>query len=170
MTEKVSTGIYPPYFNTYVSLVENEEMNSLLRKEAEEAEHLFSSIPDEKWLYKYKANKWTVKEVLQHITDTERVFNFRALAFSRRDPNTFPSFNENEYTKNSNANNRNPKDLLAEFLAVRKSTQLLFHGFSDEQLNAIGKASSNEMSVKGIGYIISGHFAHHVKILKERYL
>jgi len=170
MSDKKSTGVYPPYFSTYVSLVENEEPNSILQKQAEEAEHFFSSIPGDKWSYKYEENKWTVKEVLQHITDTERVFSFRALAFARKDTNTFPSFNENSYTKNSNANNKNPKDLLAEFLAVRKSTQLLFNGFSDEQLNAIGKASSNEMSVKGIGYIIAGHFAHHVKILKERYL
>lgn len=170
MSDKKSTGVYPPYFNSYISLVENEELNSILQKQAEEAEHFFSSIPGDKWSYKYEETKWTVKEVLQHIIDTERVFTFRALVFARKDPNTFPSFNENEYAKNSYANNRNSADLIEEFLAVRKSTQLLFDSFSDEQLNAIGKASSYEMSVSAISYMIPGHFAHHVKILKERYL
>ncbi|MDE3184520.1 MAG: DinB family protein [Bacteroidota bacterium] len=162
-------GVYPPNFNRYISLVEDEELNSILKKQPAESSAFFNSIPQDKWLYKYAENKWTIKEVLQHITDTERIFSFRALVFARKDPNTFPSFNENEYAKNSNANDRNPADLIEEFLAVRKSTQLLFESFSDEQLNAIGKASSYEMSVKAVGYMIAGHFTHHLKILKERY-
>ena len=162
-------GAYPPYFSRYISLVENEELNSILKKQPAESFPFFNSISQDKWSYKYAENKWTIKEVLQHITDTERVFAFRALVFARKDPNTFPSFDENEYANNSKANDRNPADLIEEFLAVRKSTQLLFESFSDEQLNAIGKASSYEMSVMAIGYMIPGHFEHHLKILKERY-
>ena len=169
MADNRSIGVYPSFFSTYISLVETEELPVILKKQATEAAGFFNSVPKDKWLYKYAENKWTVKDVLQHITDTERVFSFRALAFSRKDPNTFPSFNENEYAKNSNASNRRPEDLIEEFLAVRKSTQLLFDGFSDEQLSNIGKASSKEMSVNAIGYMIAGHFAHHMKILKERY-
>jgi len=169
MPNKQDMGAHPPNFNRYISLVENEELNSLLKKQPEEASRFFNSIPQDKWLYRYAENKWTIKEVLQHITDTERVFAFRALVFARKDPNTFPSFNENEYANNSNANNRNAADLIEEFLAVRKSTQLLFESFSDAQLNATGKASSYEMSVMAIGYMIPGHFEHHLKILKERY-
>ena len=165
-----SIGIFPPPFNNYISLVENEDLNSILENQSNEMENFFSSLSEDKWFYKYEENKWTIKEVLQHITDTERVFNFRAFVFARKDPNTFPSFDENEYAKNSNANEKKPEDLIQEFLTVRKSTQLLFKGFSETQLNAIGKASSYEMSVAAIGYMMAGHLKHHLNILKERYL
>ena len=163
-------GVFPSYFNKYISLVENESLNSILESQSGEIENFFSTVSEDKWLYKYEENKWTIKEVLQHITDTERVFNFRAFVFARKDPNTFPSFDENEYAKNSNANNKKPEDLIQEFLAVRKSTQLLFKGFSPSQLKSVGKASSYEMSVAAIGYTIAGHLKHHMNILKERYL
>jgi len=170
MTEQKSLGVYPPSFNHYISLVENEELSFILEKQRKDASEFFNSIPEGKWLYKYVENKWTIKEVLQHITDTERAFSFRALVFARKDPNTFPSFNENEYAKNSHADNRNPQDLIEEFLAVRKSSELLFNSFSEEQLQSIGKTSNYEMSVNAIGYMIAGHFQHHVNLLKERYL
>lgn len=163
-------GAFPSHFKNYISLVENEELNSLLEKQSKETEVLFSSVPEDKWLYKYEEDKWTVKEVLQHITDTERVFNFRALGFARKDPNTFPSFDENEYAKNSNANDKNAEDLIQEFLAVRKSTQLLYKSFSEKQLEAVGKASTYQMSVEALGYTTAGHLKHHLNILKERYL
>jgi uncharacterized damage-inducible protein DinB len=169
MADHNSLGVYPPNFDKYISLVDNEELNSILERQATEALNFFNSIPEEKWTHKYAENKWTVKEVLQHITDTERVFSFRALAFSRKDPHTLPSFDENEYASNSNANNRTPQNLVDEFLIVRKSTQFLFDGFSSDQLNYVGKASTYEMSVKAIGYMIAGHFAHHMKILKQKY-
>ena len=165
-----SIGVFPPHFDKYISLVKNEVLNSILEKQLMKIENFFSSIPEDKWLYKYEENKWTIKEVLQHITDTERVFNFRAFVFARKDPNTFPSFNENDYAKNSNANNKSGQDLIHEFVAVRRSTQLLFKGFSESQLMAVGKASSYEMSVSAMGYLIAGHLAHHLNILKERYL
>ncbi|MEO8820459.1 MAG: DinB family protein [Ginsengibacter sp.] len=161
---------YPPHFNKYIELVKNEDLNFILSEQAKEAESFFNAIPAEKWSYKYGEEKWSIKEVVQHITDTERVFGYRALAFSRKDPNIIPSFDENEYTKNSNAGNKDSKDLIEEFLAVRKSDQLLFKGFSEEQLHTTGKASSYEMDVRSVGYMIAGHFAHHITILKERYL
>ena len=170
MIDQKSIGIYPPSFNNYISLVENEELPFILEKQMKEASEFFNSIPEDKWSYKYAENKWTVKEVLQHIADTERVFSFRALVFARKDPNTFTSFNENEYAKNSGAVNRNPSDLIEEFLAVRNSSRLLFNSFSEAQLQSVGKSSNYEMSVNAIGYMIAGHFQHHVNILKERYL
>lgn len=170
MLQEKPIGIYPPYFYNYISLVENEDLKTVLNKQIEESEKFFNSIPEEKYLYKYTEGKWTVKEVFQHIIDRERVFSFRALAFSRKDPNTFPSFNENNYIRNSNADNRNWKELIQELVAVRTSTQFLFNSFSQEQLNAVGKASDYEMSVNAIGYTIAGHLAHHINILKERYL
>ncbi len=170
MIQQNSLGVRPPFFDKYISLVENNDLASILLQQIDEAKEIFSSIPGDKWLYKYAENKWTIKEVLQHITDTERVFSFRALVFARRDPNSFPSFDENEYAKNANANKREPENLLEEFVAVRKSSRMLFSSFSEEDLDAIGKASTYEMSVKAIGYMIPGHFRHHINILKEKYL
>ncbi|HZI68992.1 MAG TPA: DinB family protein [Hanamia sp.] len=170
MSHASIAGVYPPYFERYISLVNSQNLISILQRQADEAAGYFSNFPLEKWPYRYEEGKWTIREVLQHVTDTERVFSFRALVFARKDPNTFPSFNENDYAKNSRANEQDPKDLIEEFLAVRKSTLLLFKSFSNEQLNAIGKASNYEMSVKAIGYMIAGHFQHHVNILNEKYL
>jgi hypothetical protein len=163
-------GIYSPHFYNYIKLVENEDLKTVLKNQLQESEKFFTSIPEEKHLYKYAENKWSVKEVIQHIIDTERVFDYRALAFSRKDIHTLPSFDENDYAKNSNADSRNWQDLMNEFMVVRKSTIFLFQSFSPEQSDAVGKASDYEMSVKAMGYTIAGHFAHHINILKERYL
>lgn len=170
MATQNSIGIYPDYFYKYIRLVENEDLKTVLRNQLNETEQFLRSIPAEKYLYKYAEGKWSVKEVLQHITDTERVFSFRSFVFSRKDPNTFPSFNENDYATNSNADDKKWEDLIKEFVAERKSTEALFNSFSDEQLNSVGKASNYEMSVKALGYTIAGHVAHHINILKERYL
>lgn len=167
---KSKVGIYAAHFSPYIKLVENEDLKTILQKQLEQAEVFFNSIPEEKYLYKYAEGKWSIKEVIQHITDTERVFAYRALAFSRKDVNTLPSMDENLYAQNSNADNRNWRNLIDEFVAVRKLTILLFNSFSEEQLDAIGKASSYEMSTKAMGYTIAGHAAHHINILKERYL
>lgn len=162
--------VYPSQFTQYIKRVENEDLDTILQNQEEQAIAFFNSIPEEKQLYKYAEGKWTIKEVLQHVTDTERVFSFRALAFSRKDPNTFPSFDENNYTKNADADNKEWKDLVEEFAAVRRSTELLFDSFSEQQLNEIGKASNYEMNVRAFWYMIVGHVAHHINILKERYL
>lgn len=169
-TEKNKTGVYPSYFYNYIKFVENEDLKTVLKNQLQESERFFNSIPKEKYLYKYAENKWSIEEVIQHIIDTERVFSYRALAFSRKDPTTLPSFDENNYAKNSNADNRNWAELIDEFIAVRKSTHFLFNSFSSEQLDLVGKASNYEMSIKALGYTIAGHLVHHINILKERYL
>ena len=164
------TGVYAPHFYGYIKLVENEDLQSILKDQLKTSEDFFNSIPENKYLYKYGENKWSVKEVIQHIIDTERVFNYRALAFARKDLHTLPSMDENDYAKNSNADNRNWQDLIDEFISARNSTVALYSSFSSEQLNAVGKSGDFEMSVKAYGYTIAGHLAHHVNILKERYL
>jgi uncharacterized damage-inducible protein DinB len=169
-TEKRKTGVYPDYFYNYIKLVENENLGDALKNQIPEIQSFFSSIDEEKRDYKYAEGKWTIKEVLQHIIDTERIFAYRALAFARKDVNTLPSFDENSYAKNSNADKRNWNELTEELMAVRKTTDFLFNCFSEEQLNTVGKASNYEMSVKALGYTIAGHLAHHVNVLKERYL
>lgn len=163
-------GIFPPYFYRYIRLVEDEDLHSFLQTQGDQMNSLFNSITEEKSHYHYGEGKWTIKEVLQHVMDAERVFAYRALAISRKDPNTLHSFDEKHYTANSNANAKSWEDLCKEFAALRTSTALFYNGFSDEQLNNTGKVSDYEMSVKALGYTIAGHAAHHIYIINERYL
>lgn len=169
-TKKLKLGSYPSHFSEYVELVENDELNSVLKNQIEVSRQFFNSIPEEKIDYRYAEGKWSVKEVLQHIIDTERVFAYRALAFARKEASSLPNMDENDYAENSNADSRKWKDLIKEFGAVRHSTIYLYDSFSEAQLELTGRTISYEMSVKALGYIIAGHAAHHINIIKERYL
>ena len=167
---KPPLNTYPPYFNTYIKLVAEDDVQLAIKNQAVVAEDFFNSITEEQSTYKYAEGKWSIKEVLQHIIDTERVFAYRALAFARQEPNALPGMDENSYAKNSNADSRKWKDLIDEFEAVRQSTIHLYQSFSESQLEAEGKTVSHEISVRALGYTIAGHSAHHINILKERYL
>jgi uncharacterized damage-inducible protein DinB len=169
-TQKLKSGSYPSHFAGYIELVINEDLDSILKNQIETSKQFFNSIPEEKTDYRYAEGKWNIKEVLQHIIDTERVFAYRALAFARQEPNALPGMDENSYAKNSNADSRKWKNLIDEFEAVRQSTIHLYQSFSESQLEAEGKTVSHEISVRALGYTIAGHSAHHINILKERYL
>lgn len=127
-------------------------------------------IPMDKFDYRYAEGKWTIKEIIQHVTDTERIFSYRALRISRNDITALPGFDENDYALNTNANDRHLQSLLTELSIVRQSTLALFKSFSEEQIKRIGIASNHEISVRAIGFIIIGHQKHHQKVYKERYL
>ena len=163
-------GVYPPYFYNYIRLVENEDLNTILKTQLSDSQSFFNSVPEEKYDYKYAEGKWSIKEALQHIIDTERVFVYRALAFSRKDPNILPSFDDKTYAANANGSARNWDDLVDEFTTVRRSTQTLFNSFSRTQLDSLGKASDYQMNARAMGYTIAGHLAHHLNIIWERYL
>lgn len=119
--------------------------------------------------YRYESNKWTPKEILQHIIDAERVFAYRALSISRLEKNTLLGFDENAYTKNSHANNRNIESLLKEFRSVRQSTTLLFESFNKNMLHETGICFQTKISALAIGFVIIGHAKHHFNVLNERY-
>lgn len=167
---QLKIGPFGPHFYNYIKLVDNENIPQALEMQLQKLEAFFNSIPEEQSLYKYAEGKWTLKEVLQHIIDSERIFAYRALAFARKDKNPLPSFDENEYAANSHANSRSWKDLTEEFLVVRKSTLLLFNSFSEEDFKSVGIASNSEISVRAMAYIIIGHARHHNNLIKERYL
>ena len=107
---------------------------------------------------------------MQHVIDTERIFNYRSLAFARKEAASLPSFDENSYAANSNANARPWKDLVAELKAVRKTTEQLFDSFSDEVLNNSGIANNKPFTVNALGFTTIGHLYHHKKVIEERYL
>jgi len=131
---------------------------------------LLENVPEEKWDYRYAEGKWSIKEVVQHIIDGERVFSYRALCFSRKDKTALPGFDENLFTENANADSRTKQELIDELKTVQKSSAQMFNSFNEEQLEQHGVASGQPTYVKGIAYILVGHALHHKKILEERYL
>jgi uncharacterized damage-inducible protein DinB len=157
------------YFVKYTSLVDGDNVTDAFIQQMESVQDFCDSITEEKSTYTYAEGKWTLKEVLQHLIDTERVFAYRALAIARKDTTTLPSFDENEYATNSNANDRTWQSLTEEMHQVRACTRMLFNSFTDETLTIAGKFSNNTSTVETLGLIIVGHFYHHVNIVKERY-
>ena len=165
-----SQDSFPPYFNTYIKLVEETDLITGLLNHGDEAETFFLKIKESETLYSYAEGKWTIKEILQHINDAERVFCYRALAFARREQAILPGFNENQYAANSHANDLSWSSLLNDFKIARKNSISLFSTFNNDDLDYMGKASDYSISVRALGYTIAGHCIHHMNIVKERYL
>jgi uncharacterized damage-inducible protein DinB len=171
--KQLTPGEYAPYYQTYIDAL---DANSDLLEELEISLHktikFIQDIPMDKFDFRYAEGKWTIKEILQHIIDAERVFAYRALRFSRSDNTALPGFDENKYAEvvNPAANKRHMKDLLTEFTVVRHASIALFKSLTEEDLLKIGIASNNPMSVRAIGFIIIGHQNHHMIVFKERYL
>ncbi|MEZ4796614.1 MAG: DinB family protein [Flavobacteriaceae bacterium] len=161
---------YAEFYAKYIKQVGESNFLDSLKQSAQALNDLFVTISDDKMNHKYADGKWTIKEVLLHIIDAERVFAYRALRFARADKTNLPGFEENEYTLVSNANNRSKSSLLSEYNAQRASTIQLFSNFTNEMLLNIGIASGNPMSVRALGFVIAGHETHHCNVIKERYL
>jgi uncharacterized damage-inducible protein DinB len=167
---KPSLASIPAFYHTYVKLVETDDLATALPDNAAETTAFLHRLPAEKWDYRYAEGKWTIKELIQHVIDTERIFSYRALCFARGEKISLPGFDENTYAAASEANNRTSEALLNEWKAVRSATQLLYQSFSEKQLLQTGMANNSTVSVEGLGFIIVGHVLHHLQILKERYL
>ena len=163
---------YAPYFERYMELtvLKDKTIIQNLESAQDEFECVLRNLPDNKHSYSYATGKWTLKELIQHIIDTERVFCYRALSFARNDQASLPGFDQDVFVDNAAANNRDYYDLLDEMKVLRKSSIQLFKSFSKEALLRIGVASDNKMSVRALGYLFSGHQIHHINIVKERYL
>ena len=160
---------YSKFNATYIQALENVELFEELEISLHNFIKFVQNIPLDKFDYSYAEGKWTIKEIIQHVIDTERIFAYRALRISRNDKTPLPGFDENDYAVNTNAKGRSIQDLLTEFSAVRHSNLLMFKSFSDEQLARIGTASENTISVRAIGFILIGHQKHHQKVFEERY-
>jgi len=162
--------IIPDFYKHYVSLVDKDGLHKALKKNSKKFNKFLEHIPKNKINFSYGEGKWTIKQVLQHIIDAERVFAYRALWFARKDTQPLPGFDENTWALHALVSERKWEDLLDEFKQVRKSTELLFNSFSEEQLNTSGVSNNNVVSVAAFGYVCAGHAAHHMNIIKERYL
>ena len=159
-------SFYSPYLNAFGDVTLMEELEISLH----DFIRFVQNIPMDKFDYRYEQGKWNIKEIIQHVIDTERIFAYRALRISRNDQTALPGFDENDYVNNTEAANRSIQDLLTEFSAVRHSNLFLFKSLSDEQLRRIGTASNTAVSVRAIGFIMIGHQKHHQKVFEERYL
>ena len=163
-------GDYPVHIQPYLDLVEDSNLTDAFDKQNSIITQLLKSITEQQSDYTYAPGKWTLKELLQHCIDAERIFSYRSLCFARKDPNMLPGFEEDDYAANSNANSRTWQSLQDEFFAVRLSTELLFKSFTKEMLNNTGFANNNASSVISIGFLSIGHLAHHINTVRERYL
>jgi len=168
--EKPNADEYAPYVIQYIGLLPDDGLVlDHLRQNIETTQAFLRSLPEEKLLYRYAGGKWTIKEIVQHLADDERIYVYRALRFARNDTTELPGFDQDEYTRYSQANQRTLDDLLSELATVRAATLSFYNGLSDDTLMRAGIASGNIMSVRAIAYHIAGHELRHLNIIRERY-
>lgn len=162
---------YPAYAAIYIKwLPDDGRILEHMKEQIEKTKEFVYGVPDEKWDYVYAPGKWTIKEILVHIIDDERIYAYRALRFGRGDSTGLPGFEQEDYVPYSRANQRSVKSILKEYTAVRKATLSLFKSFSEEDLLRKGTANNNVYSVRGLLYHLAGHELHHLEIIKEKYL
>lgn len=163
---------YASYYKQYINLIESNKKTIVenLIDTQKEFNMVLKNVAKEKHNFSYAKGKWTLKEVVQHIIDTERVFSYRALCFARNDKTELPGFDQDLFVENDNANDRDFNDLLEEMDVVRKGSILLYKSFTEDALLKIGIGSGNNMSVRALGLLFSGHQQHHLNVIKERYL
>lgn len=159
-----------PYFKKYIDLIPEGDIISALKANHQTILDFIEDIPRLKLNYSYEEGKWTVKQVINHINDTERILSYRALRFARGDNQKVLAFDENLYAANANLSNTNAQILADEFDSIRLSNILLYKQLSEKELLLKGQMASGEANVLSIGYFICGHAQHHINVIKERYL
>ena len=160
---------YDSYYGRYIDKVPEGDLLRTLEDQARETQRLLASLSDAKALHRYAAGKWSIKEVIGHVADTERVYAYRALRFARADATALPGFDENAWVPAGSFDARSLADLAAELDAVRRATLALFRGLDAAALSRRGTANDAAVSVRAIAWIIAGHERHHVALLHERY-
>ena len=163
------TGDAMPYFEKYINFVQGNSIAEAMENHSTELNKFYNDLPESKADYAYAEGKWTIKEMLQHLMDAERIFTYRLLRISRADTTPLPGFEENEYAVAARANDRSLQSLKEEFTALRISTDLLLKSLTEEQLNRKGTTNNNPITANAIAFIMYGHLLHHQNILIERY-
>jgi len=169
MTRPQTTEAADYYFR-YIDLITSDDIVPAIENQMGEMLQLLSGISEEQSLYSYAAGKWTIRELLNHVNDGERIFAVRGLWFARGFNDPLPGFEQDIAVENAHANNTSWADLVEEFKNVRLSTISFFKTLPDEAWDRTGVASDNPVSVRAIAYIIAGHVAHHIGVLREKYL
>ena len=168
--ERPAADEYAPFYETYVSLVPEGDVVGTLSRQLEETLVLLRNVPASREDFSYEPGKWSIKEVVGHMTDGERIFSYRALCIARGDKQNLPGMDQEEYMAGANFNTRRLADLAAEFEYVRRATLSLLRHLDPEAWLRRGTANGHEVSVRALAHILAGHEAHHVRVLRERYL
>jgi hypothetical protein len=161
---------YDPYYQTYVSLVENDDIIDTLAAQPTKLHDMLTALPDEKGRFAYADGKWSIKELIGHLIDGERMFAYRLFRISRGDETPIEGFEQDGYIENAHSNDRSFADLLEEFSLLRRANILLLNNLSDEDSMRFGTANNVKISARSLVYIMAGHIEHHLGILKQRYL
>jgi len=161
---------YATYFQNYVGQVNESDIMAVLRSEIDDLDVLLNRVPPEKEGWAYAEGKWTIREVVGHLIDGERVFGYRALCIARGETQNLPGFEQDDYLRTSPYNHIDLEDLLSELRLVRLSNIAMFRNLDEEAWNRIGIANNNEVTVRALAFIMAGHLRHHMKVLQERYL
>lgn len=170
MVRRPAPTEYAPYYETYVRLVEDADIAELLARQIDETVTFYREMTEARANHRYAAGKWSAKELLGHVSDTERVFQFRAFCFARGDAGPLPGFEQDDYARVAGAGSRPWTGLIDELKTVRAASVSLFRSLDDAALERRGVANNNPVTVRALGYIIAGHERHHLAVLKERYL
>ena len=168
--EKPKPDEYAPYFQNYIDSASEENIVKSLEDQLCESVSYFDNLNESEFDYRYAPGKWSIKEVIVHVLDTERIFNYRALRFSRKDTTPLPGFEQDEYIKNTDWKYYPIKSIIEEYELVRKHSIVLFNNMTEEMLNQSGMANGMSLSVRAIPFIIAGHERHHLNVIKSKYL
>ena len=161
---------HAPYYGRYISRVPSGDIITTLERQGEETSRLLNGLSPEQTDFRYAPGKWSIKEVIGHLTDAERIFSYRALRFARGDDTPLAGFDENDYSPAGEFGGRSLEDLVADLRATRASTVALLRGLPATAMTRGGEASGARVTVRALAWITAGHELHHVTILRERYL
>ncbi|MEP2023109.1 MAG: DinB family protein [Reichenbachiella sp.] len=167
---KPETSEYHNFYAGYVEQVGDRDVIQMISQQKEEFIAFISAIPEDRYNYAYAEDKWTIKQLLRHIIDAERMFGFRAMSIARGDQSKLPGFDDQMYVKMADDSKNTMKDLLAEFEFLRASHIQMISNFTNQANERVGNANGSDISVRAIIFIIAGHLAHHKQIITERYL
>ncbi|MCY9666571.1 DinB family protein [Paenibacillus alginolyticus] len=169
MLQRPDSEEYSPYFTGYINQVPEGDYLSILHSQLDAIVDLFSPINNEQGLYRYEPGKWSLKEVLGHITDTERIMSYRMLRIARGDTTNLPGFDQDLYITNTSFDELSMEDLLNDFKAVRQATFTLLKTISEAAWLRKGIANNNEISARALAFVIAGHAQHHLGVIQQKY-
>ena len=168
MTSLTSTDYAPPHA-AYVALVDEDDILTAMQEQSSATQKLFASLDEQRAAYRYGTDKWSVKEVIGHMVDAERILSYRALAVARGDTQPLPGFDEDAYVQHASFDSWKLGDLAEEYAMVRRANIVFFQNLPPEAWDRRGTANQHPVSVRGLAYVIVGHERHHLKVLREKY-
>ena len=170
MQKRPDANEYNPYYSTYINLIPNGDIIRILEQQMKETNLLLKDISDSEGHFRYAPNKWSIKEVIGHIVDTERIMAYRLLSIARGETAELPGYNDDMYVLRAAFDKQSMQDLLENLIVVRQSTLYLLRSLDKEAWSQRGNANNSEVTVRALAYIIAGHELHHLQSIKERYL